>query len=454
MSDIRRRHPAPRVPAPIAARRRCRARHCGLSHRPAAGPRVGRPARGDRVGRVRDRAPPNEPLAGRGAIRLEELAAPRGMGRLYHRDHGLAGILEETCAGPGSARGSVRTSQAEGAARLASAGIGPALVPDNIVLPRDRGVGAATQAEAHPRCCRLRARSEVVTDRCGVHRGSSARAAAPPADAITIRLAARRHNGPFASPAPDPSYSSQRSRRAVAALAQSAAAKRASPATSRHGASGDRKLHAVDRRVRRRHSGALRRNRNNLVLRPPGALLQARRAAACRRRSSSTVPLAYTNANVAAALKDSSVKPWTKLDTRRVPASDAKSHPDELAHVRVLAYLADGVAEQSASASKRCRGSAGRTSADSSIRRGSSQRRRPRTASHCARPCGTTTPTPFLADFWLDDAGRVRQVRVELPHRGRRADLHRRRLLQFRHEDRPHGAGREQDPGHHAVTVP
>jgi DNA-binding transcriptional LysR family regulator len=29
----------------------------------------------------------------------------------------------------------VRTSQAEGAARLASAGIGPALVPDNIVLP-------------------------------------------------------------------------------------------------------------------------------------------------------------------------------------------------------------------------------------------------------------------------------------------------------------------------------
>ena len=55
---------------------------------------------------------------------------------LYHPDHGLAGILEEVCRRAGfSPRGTVRTSQAEGAARLASAGIGPALVPDNIVLP-------------------------------------------------------------------------------------------------------------------------------------------------------------------------------------------------------------------------------------------------------------------------------------------------------------------------------
>src|SRR5712691_10534032 len=54
-------------------------------------------------------------------------------------------------------------------------------------------------------------------------------------------------------------------------------------------------------------------------------------------------PYAYTNANVDAALKDSRVKPWTKLDTRRVPAADIKSHPDELTHVRVVAYLAAGV---------------------------------------------------------------------------------------------------------------
>ena len=59
---------------------------------------------------------------------------------LYHQDHGLAGILEEICRRAGfSPRGSVRTSQAEGAARLASAGLGPALVPDNIVLPGIEG---------------------------------------------------------------------------------------------------------------------------------------------------------------------------------------------------------------------------------------------------------------------------------------------------------------------------
>src|SRR4030081_1946683 len=82
--------------------------------------------------------PPNDPLADRRAIRLEELADREWV--LYHQDHGLAGILEETCRRAGfKPRGSVRTSQAEGAARLASAGLGPALVPDNIVLPGIEG---------------------------------------------------------------------------------------------------------------------------------------------------------------------------------------------------------------------------------------------------------------------------------------------------------------------------
>jgi DNA-binding transcriptional LysR family regulator len=82
--------------------------------------------------------PPDDPLAGRGAIALEELADREWV--LYHQDHGLAGILEESCRRAGfSPRGSVRTSQAEGAARLASAGLGPALVPDNIVLPGIEG---------------------------------------------------------------------------------------------------------------------------------------------------------------------------------------------------------------------------------------------------------------------------------------------------------------------------
>jgi DNA-binding transcriptional LysR family regulator len=82
--------------------------------------------------------PPADPLAGRRSIRLEELADREWV--LYHQDHGLAGILEESCRQAGfSPRGSVRTSQAEGAARLASAGLGPALVPDNIVLPGIEG---------------------------------------------------------------------------------------------------------------------------------------------------------------------------------------------------------------------------------------------------------------------------------------------------------------------------
>ena len=79
-------------------------------------------------------APPGDPLAQRSRVALEELADREWV--LYHPDHGLAGILEEVCRRAGfNPRGTVRTSQAEGAARLASAGIGPALVPDNIVLP-------------------------------------------------------------------------------------------------------------------------------------------------------------------------------------------------------------------------------------------------------------------------------------------------------------------------------
>jgi DNA-binding transcriptional LysR family regulator len=82
--------------------------------------------------------PPTDPLAIRRSIRLEELADREWV--LYHHDHGLAGILEEICRRAGfTPRGSVRTSQAEGAARLASAGLGPALVPDNIVLPGIEG---------------------------------------------------------------------------------------------------------------------------------------------------------------------------------------------------------------------------------------------------------------------------------------------------------------------------
>jgi DNA-binding transcriptional LysR family regulator len=83
--------------------------------------------------------PPSDPLAGRKRIRVDELADRDWV--LYHPDHGLAGIVEEICRRAGfSPRGTVRTSQAEGAARLAAAGLGPTLVPSDIVLP---GIGGA-----------------------------------------------------------------------------------------------------------------------------------------------------------------------------------------------------------------------------------------------------------------------------------------------------------------------
>ncbi len=79
----------------------------------------------------------DDELASRASVTLDELAEREWV--LYHPDHGLAGIHDEICVTAGYIpRGAVRTSQAEAAARMAAAGLGLALVPDNIVLP---GVG-------------------------------------------------------------------------------------------------------------------------------------------------------------------------------------------------------------------------------------------------------------------------------------------------------------------------
>ncbi len=124
-------------------------------------------------------------------------------------------------------------------------------------------------------------------------------------------------------------------------------------------------------------------------------------------------PYAYTNANVAAALKDSRVKPWTKLDTRRVPAAQMRSHPDELAHVRVFAYLANGVGKASTIGTDLIAGEPqvhyrGVVDPARVVRAAPvGDRAALRTAianDYLARP--------FLADFWLDAAGRVRRVLV------------------------------------------
>ena len=125
-------------------------------------------------------------------------------------------------------------------------------------------------------------------------------------------------------------------------------------------------------------------------------------------------PIAYTNANVDAALNDTRIKPWTKLDTRRVPAADLKSHPDELAHVRVVAYLADGVNGAQRIGDETVRGQH-RTHFRGLVDPTRLVARVPAADRAAFRTAVSNDylATPFLADFWLDDAGRVRQVRVD-----------------------------------------
>jgi DNA-binding transcriptional LysR family regulator len=78
--------------------------------------------------------PRDDPLAGRDSVAPAELAEREWV--LYQPTHGLDGIVEEICRRAGfSPRGRVRTSQAEAAARLGAAGLGPAIVPDNVVAP-------------------------------------------------------------------------------------------------------------------------------------------------------------------------------------------------------------------------------------------------------------------------------------------------------------------------------
>jgi DNA-binding transcriptional LysR family regulator len=76
----------------------------------------------------------SDPLARQSDVALQDLHEREWV--LYHPDHGLAGIVDDSCRRAGfRPRGTVRTSQAEGAVRLAAVGVGIALVPDNIVSP-------------------------------------------------------------------------------------------------------------------------------------------------------------------------------------------------------------------------------------------------------------------------------------------------------------------------------
>ena len=78
--------------------------------------------------------PPADPLAGRKTVRLRELENRDWV--LFEPGFGLAEVVAAACGRAGfQPNAAVLTAQSEAAARLAAAGLGPAMVPDNIVPP-------------------------------------------------------------------------------------------------------------------------------------------------------------------------------------------------------------------------------------------------------------------------------------------------------------------------------
>lgn len=76
--------------------------------------------------------PRSDPMLGSPRVALESLAGRDWV--LFERGHGIAGIVGWACARAGfEPRGVAYTAQVEAAARLAVAGVGPALVPANTV---------------------------------------------------------------------------------------------------------------------------------------------------------------------------------------------------------------------------------------------------------------------------------------------------------------------------------
>ena len=118
-------------------------------------------------------------------------------------------------------------------------------------------------------------------------------------------------------------------------------------------------------------------------------------------------PYTYSNANVQAALSDPAMKPWTKLDRRRLTAEQRRAQPDELAHVLAAAYLADGVAGVKRVGSDKD----GTTHFTARVIPSALARRVPAAIMTAVRR--DYPNRPFDAGFWVDDSGRVRRVLVE-----------------------------------------
>jgi DNA-binding transcriptional LysR family regulator len=106
--------------------------------------------------------PPGDPLRrGDRPVALAALAEREWV--LFERDHALAELTDRLCAAEGfTPRAAVRSAQIAGVAALAAAGLGPALVPSNIVIgpfrnsirsldpPRARELCAFTRAAWSP----------------------------------------------------------------------------------------------------------------------------------------------------------------------------------------------------------------------------------------------------------------------------------------------------------------
>jgi hypothetical protein len=117
-------------------------------------------------------------------------------------------------------------------------------------------------------------------------------------------------------------------------------------------------------------------------------------------------PVIYRNSNVAGALSDPTLKPWTKIDTRRLPAAQQLA---ELDHVRALAYLPAGAR------------SSQRIGAEGPLTHFRGQVDRDRVLAHVPEEqravIGAVLEADyggdrFPADFWLDGKSRLRRVRV------------------------------------------
>jgi DNA-binding transcriptional LysR family regulator len=102
--------------------------------------------------------PPDDPLrASEGPIALAELADRELV--LFEREHALARLTDDLCAAEGfTPRPAVRTAQIAAVPILAAAGLGPAIVPINIVAgPQRRSVRPLDPPRARELCAFTRA---------------------------------------------------------------------------------------------------------------------------------------------------------------------------------------------------------------------------------------------------------------------------------------------------------